>query len=317
MDNHEVTTRIDLLDILIIFSKYKIAIIILPFVIGFIAILCSFTLPDIFRSEITIVPVLNIYNKQGSNFLTFNIGEKKPNSSESSSLIEEIKSSIGGSYARLTGQIELVLKSREFIFNVIDRYNLMPLLYRKSWDEKNQKWLIEKPPTKQKAYALIISKLEVSKSPKFNSIFVSYTDTDPVITEKILSCLINGLSEYLRSRVLEKLQAHETLIKKELTETKNPIIKSKLEGVVTNEIEFEMLVKAEEPFGFEVIDPPVTPEDKYAPKRAQIGIITVLTSFFAICFFALFRELIYIPQKNKYPQKFQGLKMGLKLGSNK
>lgn len=317
MDNHKVTTRIDLLDILIIFSKYKIAIIILPFIIGFIAILCSFTLPDIFRSESTIVPIQNKYNKQGSNFLTVNIGERKVNSSESSSLIEEVKSSIERSYARLTGEIELVLKSREFIFNVIDKYNLIPILYRKSWDEKNQKWLMEKPPTKQQAYALIVSKLEVSKSTKFNSISVSYTDTDPVITENILSCLIEGLSDYLRSRVLEKLQAHEMLIKKELTETKNPIIRSKLEEVVAIEITFEMLVKAETPFGFEVIDPPFTPEEKYAPKRAQIGIITILTSFFAICFFAFFRELIYIPQKNKYPQKFQDLRMRLKLGSNK
>jgi len=139
--------EINLLDYVIVLLKYKWLILGIVIGTGVATVIFSLMLPNIYRSEATIIP-----RQQ----------EKSATSSALSAL--GALSGMAGELVGLGGggdvdKFEVVLKSRYLARRVVEKYKLMPELFEDEWDPLKKQWKENPAPTIQDACKLITKKM--------------------------------------------------------------------------------------------------------------------------------------------------------------
>ena len=118
--------EINFLDLFIVLLKHKVMIISLVLLAGVLSLIISLRMPNIYRSEITIAPTTQERNA-GALAALGGFGAM-------------IASDMGIIATGSLDQFEVVLKSRELTNGIVRKYNLLPVLFEKSWDAANQRW---------------------------------------------------------------------------------------------------------------------------------------------------------------------------------
>ncbi len=297
--------EINLLDLFIVLLKHKWMIFWIVFIAGLLAVISSLLMTKIYRSECTIVPI------------------EQEKTSLSSSL-----SALGGLGAMVASQVgiggsgslekfEVVLKSRELTNNLVEKHNLMPVIFKDSWDEKTKKWKTEEPPTLQDAYEAMQAILSVNADIKKNVLTLAFLFPDPILAKEFLNYYVEGMSEFLRKQALESVATQGKALQEQLLTTSDPLLRTKLAEVIAQYVEKETLAKVQKYYGFNIIDPPFVPERKFKPKRAQICILSVIVAFFMAVFLAFIREYVSNLKENEDPERLANLRKYMKLRSTK
>ena len=275
--------EINLLDYFIVLLKHKWLILGIVFVTGLAAVIISLMLPNIYRSEATIIP-----RQQ----------EKAATSSALAAL-----GALNGMAGELVGlggggdldKFEIVLKSREVARRVVEKYKLMPELFEDEWDPLKKEWKANPAPTIQDAYERIKHMLTVSRNRKNDVLTVKFDNEDPRFAKIMADHYLVELSESLREETLKDASENKRFLQEQIERTSDPLLKVKISELLAKEIEKETFARAQKYYSFIVLDPPIAPDldKKVKPKRALICILSVtVTGFFAI-FLAFFLEYIH------------------------
>lgn len=294
--------EINLLDLFIVLLRHKIMILSVVFLAGIAAVVVSLRMTDIYRSEITIAPTTQ---EKGTGGLAALGGFGAMIASEVG---------IGGSGS--LEQFEVVLKSRELTKIIIDRNNLMPVIFDEEWDAENKKWKEnkkEKQPNFEDAYKKMHSMLKVTADKKKNVLTAGFEYKDPLMAQTILNYYIVGMSEFLRRQILEDASAQQVHLSQQLSKTTDPLLKNRLYELIAKQIEKETLARVQKYYSFNVIDPPYVPERKFKPKRAQICVISVVVAFFISIFLAFFMEYVQNLKTREEPERLANLRSALRL----
>ncbi len=297
--------EINLLDMFIVLLKHKWMIFFLVFIAGVAAVIYSLRLPEIYRSESTIVP----------------IGQEKASLSSRLSALggfgAMVASQVGIGGAGSLEKFEIVLKSRELTNDLVEKHKLMPVIFKDSWDEKTKTWKTEEPPTIQDAYKSMQGMLEIKPDKKNGVLKLGFLFPDPALAQKLLSYYVDGMSEFLRHQSLENVAMQSKALREQLVTTTDPLLRTKLAEIIAQYVEKETLAKVQRYYGFNVIDPPFVPEKRFKPKRAQICILSVIVAFFMAVFLAFIMEYVGNLKKNEDPERFENLKKYMKLRNKK
>jgi uncharacterized protein involved in exopolysaccharide biosynthesis len=289
----------NLLDLFIVLLKHKIMILVLVFLTGVIAMIYTFRQPNIYLSECTLAPTSQ-ENRAGGLAALGGLGAI-------------VASEAGLNPAGSLDQFDVVLRSRELTNVLVQQHNLMPVLFKKSWDNGNGRWNVKKPPTLQDAYKAIQDILNSNPDKKKNIMKLSIEWDDPRLARTILNYYVEGLSDFLRSRVLEDTAAKQAQLQAQLAKTTDPMLKTKLYDLIAQEIEKETLARVQKYYGFSVLDPPFVPEKKFKPKRAMICLLSVVVAFFVAVFLAFFLEYTRNLKKSEDPERLANLHNALRL----
>ena len=163
-------------------------ILLIVFLSGVAAIICSLLLTNIYRSEATI----DLRDEQNGPSPLGSIG----------GLGGMVASQLGIGGGGSLEKIEAVLKSRDLSVRVIDKYNMMPMLFSDIWDANQKIWLSEKPPTMQDGLAKIKSLLSVKAYIKKSLITVGVELENPETAKKMVDYYLTELSTTLREEVI-------------------------------------------------------------------------------------------------------------------
>jgi uncharacterized protein involved in exopolysaccharide biosynthesis len=215
--------------------------------------------------------------------------------------------------------IVMFLQSRNLQQRLIEKYNLLPILYKKIWDDKNKKWRVKKPedaPTVVKAIQskAISSVYQVSQDKKTGLITISWESEEPEFAALMLQRVIDELQYYLDHEYESDAKREREFVEKQLAKatkeleywerqvpTKNltlsKITRERLaaQTVYTElrkQLELAKIAEAKELISFKVLDPPFVPENKYKPKRTLICAVTLVTSGFLAIFLVFFIRFI-------------------------
>ncbi|MEI7672435.1 MAG: Wzz/FepE/Etk N-terminal domain-containing protein [Deltaproteobacteria bacterium] len=319
--------EINLLDLFIVLLKHKVMIISVVFLAGIAALVMSLQMPNVYRSEATIAPTTQ--EKSGGGLAALG--------GFGAMIAAEV--GIGGSGS--LDQFDVVLKSRELTNAVIRDRNLLPVIYKKSWDAKKGDWKAADPPSLlQQVSAAILGmvkttpekKKETSRSPslqdaytaiqgmislkpdkKQNVMRISCESEDPEMAKDIVNYYIVGMSDFLRLQMLEEAAAQQVDLSKQLARTSDPLLKIRLYELIARQMEKETLARVQKYFGFNVVDPPYVPEQKFKPKRAQICMISVVVAFFIAVFLAFFMEYVKNLRTREDPERLANLRNAFRL----
>ena len=246
----------------------------------------------------------------------------KPTSqSQSGSKLSALAGQFGG-LASLAGiampssasstEIVALLKSNILKKEVIENYQLLPVLLPDQWDERSKTWkkpgvslnplkLISKitsgEPNKEPGVLYIwdgIRKLEdivkVNYNVKEDIITISVDFPDPEMAAKIVDYFIITLNEHMSSDAKRMALVNREYLEKQIQETSDPIVRQKIYNLIADKIEMMMMAEVKEGFAFKILDPPMAPDKKSKPKRAQMAVVAFLVSLFIGIFAVLFKE---------------------------
>lgn len=174
-------------------------------------------------------------------------------------------------------KIEVILNSHELAEAVIERNNLMPVLFPDVWDSGDSAWIPENPkkiPTLRNGIARMKGGiLTVSLDVKKNMIRVGANYEDPQLAWKFVEFYLAELNRKIRDDVIRDAEANRNYLEKQLSNTLDPILMEKIHSMIGFEIEKSMLVSSQ---AFEVLEKPVVPMKRLKPKRTFV----VITAFF-------------------------------------
>ena len=265
--------------------------------ITILAVILTLTMTNIYKSQAVLLPSKSSASPLGS--------------------LSSIASIVGVSIPSSSGSAEIMslLKSNVLKEEVIKRYNLLPVLLYKSWDEKHHRW---RQPSK---FALFITKIkaaiglskgkskkngpdiddgiralnnifDVSEDRKLGTINVSVEYPDPKMAQKILEDIISTLREHMTSEAIRIAKKKINLLNQQLNKTTDPTIQQMIYKLIANQMKILTTAEVSENFAFKVIDPPFAPDRKYKPKRKLIVIVAFITALILSIFIVFFVEFI-------------------------
>ncbi len=251
----------------------------------------------------------------------------KPVSPQSStSRMTSLASQFGG-LANLAGiampssasstEIVSLLESNVLKKEVIEQYNLLPVLFPDNWDEEKKTW---KKPGISLNPLTYIAKLRPAdpKMPKKepgvpdirdgiraldNIINVNYNMKEDIITltvnfpdasiaAQIADQYITALNDHMSLEAKRIAITNREYLEKQLQETNDNLVQQKIYNLIAEKIETMMMAEVKEGFAFKVLDPPMTPDKKSKPKRSQMVILAFIVSLFLGVFIVFAKEYI-------------------------
>ena len=296
--------EIDLLKLIKVVWKWKWVSIILITVSAVGAVIYAKSLPEIYKSETVIMSTPSGESNIGGGGLSQILGGFGFN----------LAASGGGSGA----EIIAILESRSFKERLLARYDLLPILFKNSWDLKKKTWKtleFEKIPTVLDGVSVLGGSYEVSVDPKKGAlIFLSWQGKDPEFCSKMLVRVIVELKQYLdheyiteakRTRLFVEEQLQKTVHEMKFWEQRVPDEKMTMSEIMLErdvarqvyqqlrgQLESAKIDEAKEMIQFKVLDAPFVPEKRFKPNRMRIVIVAFAASVFFAVFLSFLLEFI-------------------------
>jgi hypothetical protein len=204
-------------------------------------------------------------------------------------------------------KIELILDSRLFNSELIKKYNLLPEIYRKewpkvytkNWDSSQNTWNNDfSQPKPLDIGSFLKSKYLKKTVNKNNTMTLKIQTRDSTYSLLLAKMYVEYLNEYIKTNVQKDAKENVFYLEKQLMGVSDPLLREKIQGLITNEIEKQMLVSKE---AFRIIDPVYLSisfkEKKLYPLVFGFGM------FFLTCMVIVFIQAISSSEKTEEDKK--------------
>jgi len=314
MEPEYIEDEIDLYKIWQVITKHKKFIVFFTVIMVMLVSIATIFMTNYYQSKTVILPTLNNHNNAlssltGINTLASLAGISLSNNTES--------------------EIMALLNSNILKVEVINKYNLLPILFYNSWDSKHKRWKIKNFYLKKIIYnikwailSLVKSRLykpnlqyyptiddgikklnklmSINEDNKLNTISISIDFPNPYIAKNICEDILITLRQHLSNEAIKLAEKNRILLEQELKKTSDPIIQQKIYELIAKQIETIITAKINETFAFKVIDPPRISTKIDKPNRLLIIIITFVISIFFSIMLVFLKEYIYTIKNIEY-----------------
>ena len=158
-------------------------------------------------------------------------------------------------------KIDLILDSREFSAKLMDKYSFLPTIYRyqwpkiymKNWDISRNTWKPEFVVPKPLDMGSFLKAKYLKKTTnKNNTMTVKIQSRDSTFSINLATMYMDYLNEYIQTNVQSDAKENVTYLENQLISISDPLLREKIQGLIANEIEKEMVVSKE---AFRIVDP--------------------------------------------------------------
>lgn len=165
---------------------------------------------------------------------------------------------IGGSAS--LEKIERLLESRDFNARLIEKYDLLPALYRYKWpktyekerDSTNGSWKKSFRQPDMLGMGGFLFGTFVKKTVKNEVMTIEVSSRDSALSFNLARHYLEFLDEDIKSSVRDDAKENVSFLEKQLVTISDPLLREKLQTLISDEIEKTMLVSKE---AFKVVDP--------------------------------------------------------------
>lgn len=273
--------EISLLDLWRVLVSYKWLILGTTLLTTITAAAIAFTLPPVYRAEVTLAPV----------------------TPEEGGRLSALAGELGG-FASLAGinvgsgtssadKAIAVLKSRAFTDAFIKDEQLLPVLFSDLWDPQRKAWRVEDQsdaPTLRKAYQIFDNNIRtITQDKKTGLVTLAIEWKDPQQAARWANVLVERLNQHERQTAMVEADKSIAYLKDQLAKTSVLEMQQSIFRLIEAQTKNIMLANARDEYAFKVIDPAVVPEKKVKPNKKLIaslgfmlGLVISLVLAFAI-----------------------------------
>lgn len=301
--------EINLYELFVLFwaNKWLIIGVSFSFVVG--ALAYAITLPNIYRSEALLAPVED-NSRAGLSGLAGNLGGLASIAGVSLT---------GKDQDKLSVSIE-VLKSRKFLTNFINHYELMvPLLAAEGWDKETDRLIINAhlynqkehiwvrkskgdskvEPTLQEAYKKIIEIMKVSHDKETNFVVVSVEHYSPRVAKLWVDLLVENINKEIKRRDVEEAEKSIKFLREQLDKTPIAEMQTIFYELIEEQTKTIMFAEVRDEYVFKTIDPAIVPEIKVGPKKVLICAVGLFVGLVMGVFLVWVRHVAYVYKKSQ------------------
>lgn len=185
-------------------------------------------------------------------------------------------------------KIQLIINSRKFNADFVQKYNLLPLIYKDKWpkvykkyyDSIQCKWRSDFVQPKMLAIGALVKDNYLKREIKDKTLTLKVKSSDSTIIDTFLSRYLQFLNYHIQTTVQNDAKENVSYLENRLVTITDPLLREKVQSMIANEIEKSMLVSK---VAFQIIDPEITYVD-YSIKSLYPIISGALFFFIAILF---------------------------------
>jgi hypothetical protein len=176
---------------------------------------------------------------------------------------------LGGesSNAGIAEQYMAIMNSYAFTTDLIKRYNLTRKIEPLSAGHLPHL-------TPWKLHKAITSRFDTSFDYKSGNLTLYFVDPDPELAQKILGYYLTSLRDKVRNAEVQSAAAAVASLEAEIGKTPDALLQNQLYELVARQIQREKLAQVEADFAYKVIEPPVVPDQYYAPHARRDAELT-------------------------------------------
>ena len=190
-------------------------------------------------------------------------------------------------------KVEVILKGRELAERVIEKNNLLPILFYKVWDSQTESWDVDDSldiPTLRKGIeSLRKNNISVSVNVKKKMITVGANVHDSTFSKRLVDYYLKELNDKILADVKKDATINRIYLEKQLNNTSDPTLQEKISSMIAFEIEKYMLVSSQ---AFEVLEKAVVPMKRAKPKRALILLLSLVLGAIVSILVVFLKEFI-------------------------
>lgn len=252
-----------------------------------LAVFYALSLPDKYTASALVAPV-----SDGGN------GGLSALASQYGGLASMAGINLGGGE---TGKRQITLetlKSRRFLTDFINRHELkVPLMATEGWDMDRQEWIINRErynpeegtwlareadqsdnaePSDLQTLKAFRAMMNLSEDSKSGMVTISIESRSPLAAKQWVAWLIEDINEYLKRREMEETRRNVVYLEQQLERTNVSGMRQVFFSLIEEQTKTLMLAELDPEYAFQVVDPPVIPEERSAPKRSLVVVLAVL-----------------------------------------
>jgi LPS O-antigen subunit length determinant protein (WzzB/FepE family) len=157
-------------------------------------------------------------------------------------------------------KIDLIIDSREFNAQLVEKDSLLPDIYKnkyrkaykKLWDAAQGKWKAEFEQPKFLDMGGMLKGYLKKVTNKNNTMTIRIQSRDSTFSINLANKYIAFLNDYIKTNVQSDAKENVDYLEKQLDGIADPLLREKLQSLIADEIEKEMVVSKE---AFRVVDP--------------------------------------------------------------
>jgi LPS O-antigen subunit length determinant protein (WzzB/FepE family) len=157
-------------------------------------------------------------------------------------------------------KIDLITDSREFNAQLVEKDSLLPDIYKnkyrkeykKQWDTTQNKWKPEFEQPKFLDMGDMVKGYLKKTTNKNNTMTIKIQSKDSTFTINLANKYVSFLNDYIKTNVQSDAKENVEYLEKQLDGIADPLLREKLQSLIADEIEKEMVVSKE---AFRVVDP--------------------------------------------------------------
>ena len=179
-----------------------------------------------------------------------------------------------------TGQLKenalAILQSRAFTQEIIERENLLPVLFEDLWDPATSSWLPDADvPTLGDAFELFDEIRKVSEDRITGIITLAIDWHDRELAARWANLFVMEINHRVRREAISEAEESLGYLQEELSRTSAVELRQAIYRMIETQLNRIMLANVKVEYVFDVIDPAVVPdEDKFvAPRRLLILVL--------------------------------------------
>jgi LPS O-antigen subunit length determinant protein (WzzB/FepE family) len=203
-------------------------------------------------------------------------------------------------------KIDLILDSREFNATLVEKNNLLPVIYKyqspkaykKLWDTTQNKWNPDFIQPKFLDMGGMVKGYLKKVTNKNNTMSIKIKSKDSTFTINLATTYISFLNDYIKTNVQGDAKENVDYLEKQLDGISDPLLREKLQSLIATEIEKEMVVSKE---AFRVVDPVYM--SKTFKEKKLYPLVFGFGLFFVSCLFVVFGHAFSSADKTEEDKK--------------
>ena len=263
------TEEINLFDFWDFLMRYKKDILIVTALVTLMGLVYSLTTTPMYRAQVLMISA----EADGSSGGLSSIANQLGNLSGGLSLPL-------GKSDKLSSTYKEILRSRSFIESFVEKYEVKPKLFSSQWDETTNSWK-EQEPSSYKAYIKIMDGVfSLSENVKTSVVTLSIIWHEPEQAADWANILVDLLNQQMREKAIHEAERNISFLETQANRTSVLGVKNVLNSLVEDQLKKAMIANAREQYAFKIIDPALTPGDKFSPNRTLITILSFSAGLF-------------------------------------
>jgi hypothetical protein len=146
--------------------------------------------------------------------------------------------------------------------------------------------------TKWSVHQMIVDRFNTEFDFKSGNLTLYFMDPSPAEAQRVLGFYLDSLRDKLRNEEVQAGASAAASLQEEVRQSSDALLQTQLYELMARQIQREKIAEVQSDFAFKVVEPPVVPDNYFAPKARQNATMAASITFVLVCTWILASDFI-------------------------